>query len=176
MVTGCVYNKDNVVPVDSLPGKATQSGIKSLSTPKGKGFNQILFEDKTDKEEFFMHAQKNMKIKILNDLHREVDNDEMTVIKNARTITVKEKDDTLKIEKGKRFVTVAKGDETYEVGGKRNLKVTKAVTHKYEDKFSHSVKKDYNLKVDGNLKFELKGDIFLKAKIPSRSIAPKISA
>jgi len=162
LVTGCVYNNDNMP--NALPSKATQSGVKTLSTPKGKGFNQILFEDKTDKEEFFMHAQKDMKIKILNDLYREVDKDEKTTIKNSRTITVDEADDKLTVTKGDRMVTVTKGTETYKVGGERKLSVTKAVTHEYEDKFSHSVKKDYTLTVDGNLKIEVKGDISIKAK------------
>lgn len=162
MVTGCVYNSDNMP--NALPAKATQSGIKTLSTPKGKGFNQILFEDKKDKEEFFMHAQKDMKIKILNDLYRDVDKDEKTNIKNSRTITVKEKDDKLTVLKGNRAVAVTKGNETYKVGGTRDLTVSKAVTHKYEDKFTHSVKKDYTLKIDGDLKIEVKGDISVKAK------------
>lgn len=57
MVVGCVYNKENMPHYD-LPKYKTLSYIKSHSTPKANGFNEIRFEDKAKKEQVFMHSQK----------------------------------------------------------------------------------------------------------------------
>ena len=34
-------------------------------TYKGSGFNELRFEDATDKEEIYLHAQKNMQVVVL---------------------------------------------------------------------------------------------------------------
>lgn len=60
LVTGRVYNADQTVPY-KLPESATQSGIKSRSTPKGdqSTFNELRFEDKKGEEAIYFHAEKN---------------------------------------------------------------------------------------------------------------------
>ena len=163
LVTGAVYNADNMPPYD-LPAKATQSKLKSRSTKKGTGFNEIRFEDKKDSEELFFHAQKDMKVMILNDLYRDTGKDEKITIKNSRTVLIKESDDNLTLEKGNRFITVSKGNETHVVKGTRDVKVTKDENHKNEKNFTHKVMKDYVLNVDGNLKITVKGDIIINGK------------
>jgi len=68
IVTGRVYNGDNMPPYD-LPAKKTMSTMKSNSSKGGQGFNEIRFEDKKDKEQFFIHAQKRMDQRVRGSLY-----------------------------------------------------------------------------------------------------------
>jgi type VI secretion system secreted protein VgrG len=43
------------------------SGIKSNTTPGGQGYNEIRFDDNKDKEQVFIHAQRNLDITTNND-------------------------------------------------------------------------------------------------------------
>ena len=119
LVTGAVYNGSNVPPY-ALPGNQTRSTLKSRTSPGGKGFNELRFEDKQGKEEVYLHAQK--------DLVSEVKNDRKLTIEGNDTVTVKKKR-TTKIE----------GDEAQDVTGTRTLTVTKAETHNDKANFSHNV-------------------------------------
>ncbi|MDE1478324.1 type VI secretion system tip protein VgrG [Xenorhabdus bovienii] len=65
IVTGCVYNGLNRPPLD-LPAQKTRTTFKT-KTHKGKGFNELRFDDAKGSEEVFIHAQKDMKTHILND-------------------------------------------------------------------------------------------------------------
>jgi type VI secretion system secreted protein VgrG len=64
VVTGCVYNGKNDVPYP-LPEHKTRSTFKT-DTHKGTGFNELRFEDEKDKEEIFVHGQKDRNTKIEN--------------------------------------------------------------------------------------------------------------
>jgi type VI secretion system secreted protein VgrG len=66
IVTGAVYNGVSEPPY-KLPENATMSTIKSNSSPGGQGFNEIRFEDKKDKEQVFIHAQKDEDIRVEKD-------------------------------------------------------------------------------------------------------------
>ncbi|MCK0122405.1 type VI secretion system tip protein VgrG [Loktanella sp. F6476L] len=64
LVTGCVYNGKNDVPYP-LPANKTRSTFKT-DTHQGTGFNELRFEDDKEKEEIFIHAQKDRNEKTLN--------------------------------------------------------------------------------------------------------------
>jgi type VI secretion system secreted protein VgrG len=66
LVTGIVYNADQM-PAYTLPDEKTKSYVKSNSSQGGDGFNEIRFEDKKDKEQIFIHSQRNMDVRVLND-------------------------------------------------------------------------------------------------------------
>ena len=66
IITGRVYNGDNMPPYD-LPGSKTKSTIKSNSSKGGGGFNEIRFEDKKGGEQVFIHAERDMDVRVLND-------------------------------------------------------------------------------------------------------------
>jgi type VI secretion system secreted protein VgrG len=68
IITGSVYNGTHEPPY-TLPDKATQSGIKSRSSKDGRAanFNEIRFEDESGKEEFYLHAEKDLKVNVEND-------------------------------------------------------------------------------------------------------------
>jgi type VI secretion system secreted protein VgrG len=65
LITGCVYNAQQVVPY-TLPADQTKTTIKTNSSTGGSGFNEIRFEDKAGSEELFIQAQKDMNVNILN--------------------------------------------------------------------------------------------------------------
>jgi type VI secretion system secreted protein VgrG len=66
VVIGEVYNADQM-PHYELPAEKTKSYIKTCSSLGGEGFNELRFEDKKDKEQIFVHAQRNMDVRTLND-------------------------------------------------------------------------------------------------------------
>jgi type VI secretion system secreted protein VgrG len=171
LVTGSVYNGQQPVPY-TLPDEQTKSTVKSSSSKGGNGFNEIRFEDKADSEELYIHAQKDMKIDVLND--------QTTTVTNNRTVTVQEKDDSLTVSKGNRSVTVSQGNETltisqgdrtvavgqgketHSVQSTREVTVTGNETHTNKADFTQNVSGNYTLKVTGTLTIQATGDLTLK--------------
>lgn len=154
IVTGCVYNAQEVTPY-TLPDDQTKSTIKSNSSKGGGGFNELRFEDKKDSEEIFVQAQKDMNVVVLND--------QTYTITNNRTVTVKEKDETLIVDKGNRTVKVNTGNETHEVKGTRDVTVTGNETHTDKADYTQTVSGNFSLKVSGNITIEATGSVSIKS-------------
>jgi len=91
LCTGAVYNGENMAPF-SLPENKTQSGIRSNSTIIGenglRGANQLLFEDETEKENIFVHAQKDYTERVLNTRTSRVDSHDVRSIGDNEYISV----------------------------------------------------------------------------------------
>ena len=68
IITGTVYNAQNM-PHYALPDFKTLSYIKTDSSKGSKGFNELRFEDKKDKEQLFMHSQKRMDMRVLGSMY-----------------------------------------------------------------------------------------------------------
>ncbi|SDZ68418.1 Phage-related baseplate assembly protein [Pseudomonas sp. NFIX28] len=79
LVTGCLYHKENVVPYD-LPANKTRSTFKTLSSPGGKGYNELRIEDKKGAEQIYLHAQR--------DWDENVEHDQRIRVGNQRHDTV----------------------------------------------------------------------------------------
>ncbi|EDU4714776.1 type VI secretion system tip protein VgrG, partial [Salmonella enterica subsp. houtenae] len=86
IIMGRTYHQDNRSP-GSLPGTKTQMTIRS-KTYKGSGFNELRFEDATDQEQVYIHAQKDMDTEVLNDRSTKVRHDHTESIGNNQKITV----------------------------------------------------------------------------------------
>ncbi|HAV1239610.1 TPA: type VI secretion system tip protein VgrG [Salmonella enterica] len=86
IIMGRTYHQDNRSP-GGLPGTKTQMTIRS-KTYKGGGFNELRFEDATDNEQVYMHAQKDMVTEVLHDRTTTVDHDHTETVKNNQTVTV----------------------------------------------------------------------------------------
>jgi type VI secretion system secreted protein VgrG len=123
LITGRVYNADNLPPYE-LPDNKTQSGIKSRSTKDGtaKDFNEIRFEDEKDKEEIYVHAEK--------DLTTVVENNEKRKTYNTRKATVgskKKERPTETIEElvvhGSREISITGDDDLTIKEGKKGRKL-----------------------------------------------------
>jgi type VI secretion system secreted protein VgrG len=124
IVVGSVYNATHMPPY-TVPDNATQSGIKSRSSPQGTAdnFNELRFEDKKGSELVNVQAEKDMTRLVKNDDTLEVQHDQKITVKNNRTEEVTEGDETVTIKKGNRTHSV-KTDDTLTVEGKRTITVT----------------------------------------------------
>jgi len=83
LITGSVYNAEQMPPY-GLPENKTASGLKSRST-KGAGptdFNEIRMEDLKDKEQLYVHAQRNLDTVVEADESRMVGHDRSTRIEH----------------------------------------------------------------------------------------------
>lgn len=146
LVSGSVYNGTHATPV-ALPDKSTQSTLLSRSLNKGTAGNELRFEDKKDAEELYMHAQKDMRVEIENQL----------------TTTVMAGDELHTVTKGDRTVKVDTGKETHTVKGTRALEVTGNETHVNKADFKQTVTGNYELKVTGNLVIDVSGTLLIKS-------------
>ncbi len=162
LITGAVYNSDQIVPY-TLPDEQTKSTIKTNSSKGGGGFNEIRFEDKKDSEELYFHAQKDHNIVVKNDRTKSVEHNETNTIKNDRSTTIQEGNDTYVVSKGNRTFKVDTGNETYQVKGMRDLSVTGNETHANKANFTQNVTGNYELKVTGNLTIDVTGALTIKS-------------
>jgi type VI secretion system secreted protein VgrG len=167
LITGCVYNAEKTVPT-TLPTDKTKSTIKTRTSPNGAGkFNEIRFEDKAEKEEIAIQAQKDLTLKVLNDRTGTITNDDTLTVDGKQTLKVKK---DLSLE-------VTEGNETHTVkAGKRTVKVKGDETHTNEAKFTHTVDGDYALTVKGKMSIDVTGGLTITAqKITIKSESGEIS-
>ena len=87
VVVGRVYTNLQKVPY-GLPGAKTKSGWKSMSSPGGGGFNEIMFEDQKGSELVNMQAEKDLTKLVKHDEDRTIGNDRTTLIKHDDAKTV----------------------------------------------------------------------------------------
>ncbi len=87
IVVGSVYNGTNTVPMD-LPSKKVKSGILTLSSTGGSGYNMFLFDDTAGSEKVKLRAQKDLMFKALNDEQRDIVHDQTENVGNNETINV----------------------------------------------------------------------------------------
>lgn len=160
LITGSVYNDEQKVPYD-LPAEQTKSTLKSNSSKGGEGFNEIRFEDKKGKEQVFIHAERNMDVR--------VKNDEMErVIGNRHLIAGWEKDGSkggdqremvyqnkhLKVHRN--HVEHIGGDMQLLIGGVDSGEGNQEIVLKGTKK--ESVEKDIHLHVKGKRNEQVDGD------------------
>jgi uncharacterized protein involved in type VI secretion and phage assembly len=107
VITGRVYTNLQKVPY-KLPENKTQSGLKSNSTNRTGGYNEVMFEDAAGRELLRMQAEK--------DLHKLVKNDEQVTIGHDRTKLVKN-DDKLTVDNDR--TKHVRNDENVTIGNDR---------------------------------------------------------
>ncbi|CAM4134580.1 type VI secretion system Vgr family protein [Serratia silvae] len=130
VIIGRTYHASNLPP-GNLPGTKTQMSIRS-QTHKGDGFNELRFEDEKDNEEVFIHAQKNMAIRVLNSKDERVaynrsssiGHDEEIVIANNRTLTVEGQQDQ---KTTGNFIELIEGDNHLHIKGDLSQKIDGSV-------------------------------------------------
>ncbi|PTV93954.1 type VI secretion system secreted protein VgrG [Rhodobacter aestuarii] len=106
LVTGCVYNAANMPPYD-LPANKTRSAFKT-KTHQGRGFNELMFEDKLGFEKIYLHAERDHEIHIENNRAKRVDVTEIESIGNCKLSEI-----------GKDLVTQVGGDAMVVIGASR---------------------------------------------------------
>lgn len=171
IITGRVYNGVNTPPYE-LPSSQTISTVKSNSSKGGGGFNELRFEDKKDEEQIFVHAQKNLDVRVLNDRFETVMNDRHTVVENDRKDHVKnerhETVDSNHFEKigADRHLSI-EGAELVEIQGKKSLTVAGDVAEEFQSNHHEKVTGSYYLQgdvivIEGNTNVTIKvGDSYI---------------
>jgi len=150
IVTGQVYHSINRPPY-KLPDEKTKSTFKSNSSPDGKGFNEIRFEDKKGEEQVFIHAEKNFDLRVKNDRFETIDQnrhlhvlqDKFEQVDNNRNETI-DADHKEKIGKDRHLDVT--GKEAKQVGGSLSLTVKGDVIDVFKANHSEQTTKDYYLK------------------------------
>ncbi len=215
LITGSVYN-DEQKPPYKLPDNMTKWGFKSQSTKKGDSetFNELRFEEKKGEEEVYFHAENNFNrvvenndtlkvgfdkknegdqtIEILNNQILKVgcsdaaDGSQTIEVWKDRNLTVKEGNETVKIEKGNQDITIAKGNHTLKVdAGESTIEAAKKLTLKVgsseivmtpqditikaskiivKSKMDTEIKAGMNLKAEGKMNAEIKAGMNFKAQ------------
>ncbi|MBC7796093.1 MAG: type VI secretion system tip protein VgrG [Pyrinomonadaceae bacterium] len=122
IIVGNVYNPDQMPPYE-LPSNSHTMGFKSNSTKGGGGHNEIVIIDGKAGEMVRIHAQKDMRTKVLN-------NDRQHVVVDRRVRVDGKHDETIK---GNMSTTVTEGSQTNAVvaGTQANV-VNKDVLFKSE--------------------------------------------
>ena len=121
LITGCVYNADAEASV-ALPEHATQSTIRTRSSPGGRGYNELRFEDAAGREELFVHAQRNLRevvgcdhvTTIAGDRRETVEGDVERTVTGKQTVTI-----------GGELVQIVKGTHSYDYEEPRSVTVWK---------------------------------------------------
>jgi type VI secretion system secreted protein VgrG len=152
IITGRVYNGQSKPPYD-LPGNKTISTLKSNSSKGGDGFNEIRFEDKKDEEQIYIHAQKNLDVRIGNDRFETVEGDRHLVVENEKFEQVK--------SHRNEFVEL---NHLEEIGQDRNLSVKGKEAKEVENSLSLTVKGDVIEAFSADHSEQTTGDYYLKAK------------
>ena len=116
IITGCTYHSTTEPPY-RLPEHKTRMTIKSKSH-KGDGFNELRFEDEKDKEEVFIHAQK--------DQNNVVNHNETTKVGRNRRENVGRNE---KITVGKNRSQTIKQNELLTVGFNRMTNIAMNELH-----------------------------------------------
>jgi len=123
IITGRTFHSVNQVPY-ALPEHKTRTVIKT-QTHKGEGSNELRFEDELDKQEIYLHAQKDINTLVENDMSEQIKRDKHLLVDNERISQIKG-NDHLTIEGEQR--TAIKLDVSLDVGGSLHQKVGQAST------------------------------------------------
>ena len=89
LITGRVYNEDQKVPYE-LPKYAAYETWRTRSTPGGgvRDFNELRFDDRKDKEQVFIHAQRRMDVRVKRNKYETVHGGSNTSIGGGHVLTI----------------------------------------------------------------------------------------
>jgi type VI secretion system secreted protein VgrG len=151
IISGRVYN-DGAMPPYKLPDNAHISTIKTNSTKGGDGFNELRFDDKKGEEQVFIHAERNLDVRVKNDSLEWVGNDRHSIVKK----------DLMEQIDGDRHSTV-KGDSNAAVTGTISIKADQDMQEKVGMKHALDAGQEIHLKAGMNVVIEAGMSITLKA-------------
>jgi type VI secretion system secreted protein VgrG len=141
IITGRVYNAEQMPPYE-LPTHMTRSTMLSRSTKGGtkQNFNELRFEDKKGAEQVFLHAEKDLDLRVKNDAREIVLHDRHLIVENNQ------------IEKVQK-------DKHLQVGGNQYEKIGKDYSREIAGSAMEKVTGDSSLEVIGNQNTKVTGDI-----------------
>jgi type VI secretion system secreted protein VgrG len=150
IITGRVYNAEQMPPY-TLPGDMTISTIKTATSKGSAGLNDLRFEDKKGKEQIFIHAERDMDVRVKHDNKEKVLNEKHLVVEQANFIHVKDKqhetvDSDSRVKVGADHHLDITGKQAIQVGGSHSLHVGGAVAEQFDQGHSEKVTLGYYLK------------------------------
>ncbi|TBW44806.1 type VI secretion system tip protein VgrG, partial [Marinobacter halodurans] len=117
IITGRTYHASNTPPY-ALPEHKTRTTLKT-QTHKGEGSNELRFEDEADREQIYLHAQKDLDLLTENDRTEVVHNNSHLTVDNDRYAHIKANDhSTVDGEKREKVGQ----DHSFDVTGTLHLK------------------------------------------------------
>ncbi|HEX4548904.1 type VI secretion system tip protein TssI/VgrG [Pseudomonas sp.] len=118
LITGCVSNRVNAPPY-LLPEHKTRTVLRSESSPRNGGYNELSIEDRAGQELIHVRAQRDMAQKIGNSLQLEVGNERReTISGNSYTRAGR----SLDIEAGQQVLLKAGASVVLDAGASITLK------------------------------------------------------
>ncbi len=123
LISGCLYHAEHTPPYP-LPAHRTRSVFKTLSSPGGKGYNELRIEDRAGQEQVFIHAQRDwdqniqhdQKIRVGHERHDRVEANSYSEFKAEEH----------RVVDGSRLTEV-RTDDHLTVSGKQHIKVGEAL-------------------------------------------------
>jgi type VI secretion system secreted protein VgrG len=91
LITGCMANKVMSV-AHQLPENKTKTVLRSQSSPRSGGYNELSIEDRAGREKIYLRAQRDIEQLILNDSHSLISNDRFEQVDNNSTSLIKGKE------------------------------------------------------------------------------------
>jgi type VI secretion system secreted protein VgrG len=152
LVTGSVYNAAAQPPY-KLPDEKTKSTLKTHSSKGGGGFNEIRFEDKKGEEQLFIHAEKDLELRIKNDRKEWVGRDEHRIVIRDKFDKI-DRDAHLAVQRDlietvtRDHHSKVKGKQSIEVTGVHSFKVTGDVAEQFSSNHSEECTGSHYLKAN----------------------------
>ncbi|MBI3861431.1 MAG: type VI secretion system tip protein VgrG [Planctomycetia bacterium] len=169
LIVGSVYNKEQKLHYSLAEGadrdkNKTKTYLITNSSPGGKGFNELMFDDKADHEQVFVHAQKNMDVRVRNDSKERIYGNRHQIIgwedegkEGGNQYELVHKDKHLHI-KGNHAEKI-EGDMQLTIGGGKggnlDLVVDKNRAEMVSGNDNRHVKLSLNEKVDGSVSMDV---------------------
>ncbi len=174
LITGSVYNAEQM-PHYPLPDEKTKTYIKTNSTKGGDGHNELMFEDKAKEERVYIHAQKNMDVRVRNDSKTRIFGNRHQIIGwekdgkkggDQREMVYEDKHLNIKRHQfehieGNLQLTVGKGEA--KEGGNLDLIVEKQKSELVEGDSNLIIKGKHSEKIGGKMSTTVGGDLQIKS-------------
>jgi len=128
IITGRTYHDKNKVPYP-LPANKTKMSIKS-KTHKGKGYNELRFDDAKGAEQIFVHGEKDQDVIIKNNRREHIRNNRDLRVNNDRVEEISN-DSSSKVDRdrseatGRKYTTTVGEEQVIQVGKHYHLKTGK---------------------------------------------------
>lgn len=173
LITGCVYNADQM-PHYQLPAEKTKTYIKTNSSKGGDGHNELMFEDKAEAERVYIHAQKDMDVRVLNDSkerilanrHQIIGQDEDgTKSGDQREMVFQDKHLNIKrhhVEHIEGHMQLRVGEGEADDGGNLDIAIEKRKAERIGGDNHLVVKGNHNEKIDGGVSSTVGGNCHTK--------------
>ena len=162
IITGRVYNAEQMPPY-ALPDNQTRTTFMTRSTKQGSSsnYNELRFEDKKGSEQVFLHAEKDMDVRVKNDSREYVANDRSLIVKGNQNESVD----------GDQNITIS-GNQAEKVAQNLSLQVGQNLQEKSGQNFAHDAGMEIHLKAGMNVVIEAGLELTIKASGGFINIGP----